>query len=160
MEESSFRLILLVALVILSLMLGVFGLYAHTIMPGLKGVDDSTFVKSFSAIDRKIINPIFMLQVFSPLAILAVALFINSKNQYVEAVWLWVAFASYLLAIVLTVSINVPLNDGIKAVKENADSGALTQARQAFSESRWVISNIFRTLLTLISVVATAVSLK
>jgi uncharacterized membrane protein len=44
----------------MGLVAGVFGLYAHTIMPGLGRTDDRTFVGAFQAIDRAIINPWFL----------------------------------------------------------------------------------------------------
>ncbi|HEX2466909.1 MAG TPA: hypothetical protein VHJ54_01760 [Solirubrobacterales bacterium] len=47
---------LLAATISVGLMAGVFGLYAHTIMPGLGNTDDRTFVGAFHAIDRAIIN--------------------------------------------------------------------------------------------------------
>ena len=55
---------LLAATVTTGLMAGVFGLYAHTIMRGLGTTDDRTFVGAFQAIDRAIINPLFMLTFF------------------------------------------------------------------------------------------------
>jgi hypothetical protein len=44
----------------MGLVAGVYGLYAHTIMPGLGRTDDRTFVGAFQSIDRAIINPWFM----------------------------------------------------------------------------------------------------
>ncbi|MGH2394643.1 MAG: DUF1772 domain-containing protein, partial [Candidatus Limnocylindria bacterium] len=51
---------LIVATMSMGLMAGVFGLYAHTVMPGLGKTDDRTFVGAFQAIDRAIINPLFL----------------------------------------------------------------------------------------------------
>jgi uncharacterized membrane protein len=42
---------LLAATVTMGLMAGMFGLYSHTIMPGLGTTDDRTFVGAFQAID-------------------------------------------------------------------------------------------------------------
>jgi hypothetical protein len=47
---------LLAATVSMGLVAGVFGLYAHTIMPGLGRTDDRTFVGAFQSIDRAIIT--------------------------------------------------------------------------------------------------------
>src|SRR6185369_11380478 len=46
---------LVAATITMGLMAGVFGLYAHTIMPGLARTDDRTFVEAFQSIDRTII---------------------------------------------------------------------------------------------------------
>lgn len=53
-------LTLMAATISMGLVAGVFGLYGHTIMPGLKKTDDRTFVGAFQSIDRAIINPWFM----------------------------------------------------------------------------------------------------
>jgi uncharacterized membrane protein len=60
MLELFRALVLIVATMATGLMAGVFGLYAHTVMPGLGRTDDRTFVDAFQSIDRAIINPLFM----------------------------------------------------------------------------------------------------
>ena len=64
---------LVAATVIMGLMAGVFGLYSNTIMPGLRTTDDRTFVGSFQAVDRAIINPLFMACFLGALALTALA---------------------------------------------------------------------------------------
>ncbi len=44
----------------MGLVAGVFGRYAHTIMPGLGKTDDRTFVGAFQSLDKAIINPWFI----------------------------------------------------------------------------------------------------
>ena len=51
---------LLLATISMGLVAGVFGLYAHTVMPGLAKTDDKTFVGAFQALDRAIVNPLFL----------------------------------------------------------------------------------------------------
>jgi uncharacterized membrane protein len=58
---------LVAATITMGLVAGVFGLYAQTIMPGLRRTDDWTFVAVFQAIDRAIVNPWFMASFFSAL---------------------------------------------------------------------------------------------
>src|SRR5689334_15777379 len=53
-------LALVLATITMGLVTGAFALYAHTIMPALRGTDDRTFVGAFQAMDRSIINPWFM----------------------------------------------------------------------------------------------------
>jgi uncharacterized membrane protein len=58
---ETFRAVTLMAATLsMGLVAGVFGLYWHTIMPGLARTDDRTFVGAFQALDRAIINPWFM----------------------------------------------------------------------------------------------------
>jgi uncharacterized membrane protein len=148
MTEGNYKVLLLTGLVLLATVLGILALYAHTIMPGLKKVDDPTFVRSFQAIDRQITNPIFMLQFFAPLFLLALAAFYANKHHLVEAKYIYIALACYLVAVILTMAVNVPLNDGLKKVT-STNPDALTNAREQFNESKWVLFNHIRTVLTL-----------
>src|SRR5215469_3106277 len=59
--------ILVAAILTTGLMAGVFGLYQHTIMPGLRHTDDRTFIGAFQSMDRAIINPCVMACAFGAL---------------------------------------------------------------------------------------------
>lgn len=154
--NDPYALGLTATLVTLTMTLGVFALYAHTIMPGLKKVADPTFVRAFQAIDRAIINPIFMAQFFVPVFLLGGLLWWALGAHMQDAGALAAAFVLYVIAVGLTVGINVPLNDAIKKVDPHADEPTLAQARRAFNEPRWVAANIVRTLATLGAVVCVA----
>src|SRR5689334_6135725 len=104
---------LIAATMTTGLMAGVFGLYQHTVMVGLGRTDDRTFVGAFQALDRAIINPWFMVSFGGALLFTAAAAFLNAGRGI--RLWIVVALALYLLVVVVTVAINVPLNDGIKA---------------------------------------------
>lgn len=56
--------VLAAAVLAMGLMAGVFGLYAHTIMPGLRHTDDRTFVGAFQSIDRTILKVSNVMGVF------------------------------------------------------------------------------------------------
>lgn len=155
MNEGHYKVLLLTGLVLLATVLGILALYAHTIMPGLKKVDDPTFVKSFQSIDRQIINPIFMLQFFAPLFLLAGAAYYGFKHDLVEAKYIYIALACYLAAVIITMAVNVPLNDGIKKVTGTSPD-ALASAREQFNESKWVLFNHIRTALTLVATCCTS----
>lgn len=133
------------------LMAGVFGLYAHTIMRGLGKTDDRTFVGSFQAIDRAIINPLFMLAFFGALVSGAVATFLYVRDDD-GSVLPWVAAGTvlYLLVVAITVNVHLPLNDGIKAAGD-PDRIDVAAARAAFREGRWVAWNVVRVVLNTVA---------
>ena len=135
------------------LMAGVFGLYAHTIMRGLGRTDDRTFVGAFQAIDRAIINPLFMLAFFGALVSGAVATFLYVGDDD-GSVLPWVAAGTvlYFLVVAITVSVHLPLNDGIKAAGD-PDAIDVAAARAAFSEGRWVAWNVVRVILNTVAFV-------
>jgi uncharacterized membrane protein len=135
------------------LMAGVFGLYAHTIMRGLGKTDDRTFVGAFQAIDRAIINPLFMLAFFGALVSGAVATFLYLGDDD-GSVLPWVAAGTvlYLLVVAITVSVHLPLNDAIKAAGD-PDHIDVAATRAAFHEGRWVAWNVVRVILNTVAFV-------
>jgi uncharacterized membrane protein len=139
--------VLVAATVTMGLVAGVFGLYAHTIMPGLRRTDDRTFVGAFQSIDRAIINPWFMASFFGALVLtgLAAALHLGVDERSVLP-WTAAAFVLYLAVVVITLAVNVPLNDAIKAAGQPDRIGDLGGVRQRFSEARWAGWNLVRTV--------------
>lgn len=138
---------LVAATLTMGLMAGVFGLYSHTIMPGLRKTDDRTFVGAFQAIDRAIVNPWFMPAFVGALLFtgLGAALCLGARFRAVLP-WIVVAFALYLIAFVLTVAVNVPLNDAIKAAGAPDRIADLAAVRERFGEARWAAFNLVRTV--------------
>ena len=138
---------LLAATVSTGLMAGAFDLYAHTIMPGLAGTDDRTFVGSFQAMDRAIINPWFIGGTF--LGALALTLSAAVANRGEPAfVWVAVALAAYIVAVVVTAAVHVPLNDAIKAAGNPDSISDLAGVRARFGEARWAAWNLVRVVTT------------
>ena len=133
-------------------MAGVFGLYAHTIMRGLHTTDDRTFVTAFQAIDRAIINPLFMLTFFGTLVasgIAGVLYLVDDEGSVLP--WVVAAFGLYLVVVVITMAVHVPLNDDIKAAGNPERIADLGTVRDAFHETRWVAWNIVRALATTVA---------
>ena len=134
------------------LMAGVFSLYAHTIMRGLGTTDDRTFVGAFQAIDRAIINPIFMANFFGTLILdgAAAGLQLGEGDRGVLA-WVIVALALYVTAVAITVVVHVPLNDQIKAAGDAQEVSDIAAVRARFHETRWATWNTVRAAATTIA---------
>jgi len=130
---------LLAATIAMGLMAGVFWIYGNAIMPGLRRTDDRTFVGAFQSIDRAIINPLFMTAFFGALLSTGAAAALNLSEGDVLP-WTLAALLLYLAVIVITVRVNVPRNDEIKA----ATDPDLAAVRQRFDEARWVRWNTVR----------------
>ena len=143
---------LLAATMTMGLVAGVCGLYAHTIMRGLGTTDDRTFVGAFQAIDRAIINPLFMLSFFGALFLTGAAAVLHLKDDMRSVVpWIAAACVLYVVVVVITMAVNVPLNDGIKAAGNPDRIADLAAVRDDFHESRWIAWNIVRTLATTVA---------
>jgi uncharacterized membrane protein len=130
----------------MGLVAGVFVLYAHTIMPGLRKTDDRTFVAAFQQIDRAIVNPWFMATGFVGALVFTIVAGIANRGTPAQP-WIAAAFGLYVVAILVTVAINVPLNDAIKAAGD-PDQIDVAQVRARFHETRWAAWNLLRVATT------------
>jgi uncharacterized membrane protein len=129
------------------LMAGVFGLYAHTIMPGLAKTDDRTFVGAFQAIDRAIINVWFIPVFLGALILIAAAAALSIGEQRRDVLpWAVAGLVLYLPVVVSTLRVNVPLNNAIKAAGDPDRIGDLAAVRRDFDEPTWRRWNLFRAL--------------
>ena len=137
---------LFVATITMGLTAGVCGLYAYAIMPGLGNTDDRTFVGAFQAIDRAIINPWFMLSFIGALLFTAVSAFLNPGRRILP--WVLAALVLYVVVFAITVAVNVPMNDALKAAGDPDRIPDPAAVRAAFDEARWVAWNLVRTLAT------------
>src|SRR6478736_9723711 len=134
---------LLGATITMGLVTGVFALFAHTIMPGLKKSDDHTFVAAFQSIDRAIINPWFMAGGFIGALLFTIAAAATNLGRPALP-WILAALLLYLIAFVITVAVNVPLNDAIKAAGNPDHIPNLAGVRERFHEARWAAWNLVR----------------
>ena len=157
MTDPVAGVVLIAATIAAGLMAGVFGLYANTIMRGLGRTDDRTFVGAFQAIDRAIINPLFLSTFFGALILSGVAAVLHLGDD--GLVLIVVAFALYLVGLVITLAVNVPLNDAIKAAGDPDAIDDLAGVRRRFDEARWIRWNLARVLVVTASFACLACAL-
>jgi uncharacterized membrane protein len=136
---------LMAATMSMGLIAGTFALYAHTIMPGLKQTDDGTFVAAFQAIDRSIINPWFIGTTFIGAIAFTATAAITSRGTPALA-WIVTALVAFLVAVVVTAAVHVPLNDAIKAAGTVTDLGDVAHIRHQFHATRWAAWNLVRVI--------------
>ena len=138
-------LVLLAATMTMGISAGVFQLYAFAIMPGLRRTDDSTFVAAFQQIDMAIVGPWLFAFFFGSLGFTAVAAALHyGADDRTTFLWIGCALVLYLTVFVITIAINVPLNDEIKAAGEAGEIDDFAAVRERFHEARWVSGNFFR----------------
>jgi len=133
--------------VLTGLAAGVIGLFGHTIMRGLGKTDDRTFVAAFQAIDRAIINPVFMLTFFGALVCSGVATVAHLGGDHRSALpWILAATVLYFAVVVITMAVHLPLNDTIKVAGDPDRITNLAAVRANFHEARWAAWNTVRTV--------------
>jgi len=148
---DTFRLVsLLAATLATGLMAGAFAIYAHTIMPGLRKTDDRTFVGAFQAMDRAIMNPWFLGGGFFGALVFTLGATIAHVGHDGLPPTAG-ALVLYLITFVITMAVNVPLNDALKRAGDPDRIANLTAVRAAFNETRWARFNLLRTALCLLS---------
>lgn len=142
------------------LMAGVFFAFSVAVMPGLRRTGDRTFVGAFQAVDRAIINPLFLSVFLAPLLTGGLAVLLHLPSQVRGVLpWTVVAFALYLATFVITVRVHVPRNDEIKAAGDPDRIADLAAVRARFDEARWRRWNHVRTVLCGASLVLFACAL-
>jgi uncharacterized membrane protein len=139
------------ALLTTGLMAGVYLAFSIAVLPGIARGDDSTFVASMRGMNAAILNPVFGLVFGGPLVFGLVAVVARLPDE--EGIgWTASALALYVVTLVVTGVVNVPLNNRL-------DSTEPPDAARALFEQRWVRWNVVRTVVCIGSFVALALAL-
>ena len=137
------------------LMAGVFYAYAVSVNLGLAAQSDASYVATMQAINERIQNPLFFLSFIGAVLFLLAALAAHSPRPRSSRFWL-IALASALYVgggFLLTVFVNVPLNEALARVALEAFPGELARARAAY-EGPWVFWNGVRTVFSFVAFLA------
>jgi uncharacterized membrane protein len=150
MSLRSWQIVTLVpATLTVGLIAGVFGDWAHTIMPGLHGTDDRTFVRANQALDGAIMRPLFMVTFTGALVLTGIAAVLYfGDGDHAALGWVVAAFGLYLAAFVITMAVHQPLNQVIRDAGDPDSITDLAALRDRFHESRWAAWHIVRTITT------------
>jgi uncharacterized membrane protein len=136
------------------LVAGVFYAYAVSVTLGLAVQPDASYVATMQAINEKIQNPLFFLSFFGAVLFLLAALAVHLPRPRLGRFWL-IALASALYVgggFLLTVVVNVPLNEELARVVGDASAGELARARAAY-ESPWTFWNGVRMVFSFLAFV-------
>ena len=136
---------LILATLTMGLVTGAFAVFWHTIMPGLATTDDRTFVSAFQSIDKAIINPWFMISGFVGALLFTLIAAVTQFGRPTFG-WITVALVLYVIVFVITMAVNVPLNDAIKAAGLPDNPADLAAIRQTFDEAKWRAWNLVRVI--------------
>lgn len=127
----------------MGLIAGLFYAWACSVMPGLARTTDRTFVEAMHHMNQAIINPVFFATFLGagPVAVAAYFLERNTGSPG-AATWILVGAGLWAVMFVVTMALNVPLNDELSNSFE-AGRTDFAAIREKF-ESPWVAWNIVR----------------
>ena len=135
---------LLAALISVGMMAGLFTGFSYAVMPGIKILDDRSWVAAMQQINKVIINGWFMPAFLGSVVFTgaAAALIWASANR-AALPWVLAALALALVMFIGTVAVNVPLNDRIEAVGDPSAAVDLASLRESV-EAKWIAWNTVR----------------
>ena len=128
------------------LMAGLFAAFWYAIMPGLAKASDVAFVDGMQRINVAILNGWFGVCFGGALvfSVLAAVLHLGADRRSVLP-WVVAGAALYLVVLVVTVAVNVPLNDRLDAAGDPSRIADPHAVREQF-EAVWVRWNLVRTV--------------
>jgi uncharacterized membrane protein len=156
MSPAAITVATAITLFLCSMVAGFLVAFALVVMPGLRTLDDASYLRAFQVVDRVIQDnqPLFMLLWVGSIVAMLVALSLGFGSlEGTNRMLLLGAGALYLGGVQLpTVTVNVPLNDRVQTLDvDRLDAGALRESRAGF-EPRWNRWNVIRTGLATVSV--------
>jgi uncharacterized membrane protein len=137
--------VLIAATISTGLMAGVFYAFACSVLPGLRRVDDRTFIDAMQRINVAIVNGWFLVIFLGALALTGLAAALHLRGAGRSALWWIVAgFLLYAVAFVITFAANIPLNDRLAAAGDPDRIDDLGAVRAQF-EAAWTRWHLIRT---------------
>ncbi|WP_326700275.1 DUF1772 domain-containing protein [Streptomyces sp. NBC_01754] len=152
--------LLVVSVLCTGLMAGLFFAYDISVMPGLAELDDRTYATAMQRFNAMLDgSALFGLLFVATLGLtVAGAIVAFRGKRRAVAVPLVVAAACYLVVLVITVAVNLPLNADLEALGDAATAQELHAVIKDF-KSVWVPMNVVRTVLCVLSLGALCFSL-
>ena len=143
--DTIIPVILIAATLLTGLLAGFYYAWSCSVMPGLKGTDDRTFITAMQKINIAILNPAFMLIFIGPLIAIALSIILLFIDGGVSAaICALVALIGVIAEIAITARQNQPMNIALDAAGTYDDLANPRETRAQF-EAPWVRWNHLRT---------------
>jgi uncharacterized membrane protein len=131
------------AVVAMGLFAGLFYTFTTAVMPGLTAAEDRTLV---DAMQRLIDNPVFPLTILGAGVLLAVTLVqARRAGEFRYARWIVASLACYMVTVIITFVVHLPLNDDLMNAGDPARIENLTKVHDDFA-TPWIAWDFIRTL--------------
>ena len=128
------------------LVAGLLAAFACAVMPALRRADDRTFVDVMQKINVAIINPAFLSMFVGGLLLTIAAVVLHvQQGERAALPWIVAGLVLYVVMLVITNRLNIPLNDELVAAGDPNQIGDVHSVRERF-EDPWIAWNIVRTI--------------
>jgi uncharacterized membrane protein len=158
MGSDALAVLLAASTVAVGLMAGFFYAYACSVMVGLDRVDDRTFIVTMQWINATVRNAAFAPAFFGSLVLTIAAAVVAVVSSHSARGWIVAAAVLYAAAVLVTLTLNVPLNEQLAAAGPADQISDLAAVRAAF-EGPWIRWNLLRTGLTIGSLTSLSIAL-
>ncbi|MCX0241637.1 MULTISPECIES: anthrone oxygenase family protein [Streptomyces] len=137
----------MISVITLGLMAGLFFAYDVSVMPGLANTDDRTYVTSMQQFNAEIDgNGLFALIFMGAIVAAGLAAFLEfRRGRKTIALWAGLAAVLYLVVLMLTMGVEIPLNNQLADLGNPAKIHDFSLVDKF--KGTWETVNIFRTLL-------------
>jgi len=139
MTEAVLLVLRLAAILGAGVMAGLFFAFSNSVMGALGHLQPAEGMAAMQAINRVILNPLFLFIFLATPAVCAlVGLFALWRWSEPGAAWLLAGAALYIAgAFLVTVAVNVPMNNALDAVQPASAEGAALWARYLADWTAW-----------------------
>lgn len=138
-------MLLIITTTITGLMAGLFFSWSVSVTPGIGRLGDREFLASFQAMNRAIINPLFMICFLGTAVMLPATTFMHYGT---ERFWLLLGAAvCYLIGVIAVTFVgNIPLNNALDKLNIAASTADQLTTFRAQFENKWNTLNHIRTV--------------
>jgi len=147
------KMILFLTTIVMGLTAGIFYCWSISVTAGLALLPDKEYITAFQALNRAILNPLFLLCFMGPVFLLPLSAVVSYHKSLGPVFWLLCAASLiYIIGIVgVTMAGNVPMNDVLDKFNAAAASASDLAATRAGFEARWNFLNDIRTVCCVVS---------
>lgn len=145
-------MLLIITTTITGLMAGLFYSWSVSVTPGIGRLGDKEYLTAFQAMNRAIVNPLFIIFFLGTAVLLPITSFVHNGQP---AFRLLVAASVFYLGGVIAVTFagNIPLNNALDRLNINAATTEQLSVFRARFENRWNMLNHIRSIANTIALV-------
>lgn len=141
-------MLLVITTTITGLTAGLFYSWSVSVMPGIGRLGDREFLASFQAMNRAIINPVFMICFLGTAVMLPISTFVNYSQPLSQTFWMLLgATVCYLLGVIAVTFIgNIPMNNALDRLNIASSTTDQLATFRAQFENKWNTLNHIRSV--------------